>query len=134
MTTMVMTNSVISQAPKMEIALLSRHAHKGFMPATPHALPDETKNAMQPEAIGHRLRLLREALNMSPSEMSDALGIERTYWSRFEKGRRAITDPVAALLVVRYGVTLDFLILGRWDKLPFDLAEAMKSVERGAPK
>lgn len=134
MTEMVMTKSVISQAAKLEIAVVDKAVHKCVMATLPDTLPVETREAMKPEAIGYRLRLLREALDMSPSEMADTLGIERTYWSRFEKGRRAITEPVAALLVVRFSVTLDFVILGRWDKLPFDLAEAMRAKERTLSK
>lgn len=84
---------------------------------------------MKPERIGHRLMLLREAHDLRPAEIADMLGIERTYWSRFENGKRAITESVAALLVDRFGVTLDFLILGRWDRLPLELAERMRSVE-----
>lgn len=98
------------------------------MAAMPEQLPREMRSEMTPERIGHRLYLLRTALGMSPSEMADRLGIERTYWSRFEGGRRAITESMAALLVARFGVTLDFIILGRWDKLPLDLAEAMRSI------
>lgn len=92
-------------------------------------LPGHVQNEMRPERIGARLKLLREALNLTPSEMADMLGIERTYWSRFEGGKRAITEPFAALLVDRFGVSLDFLILGRWDRLPFDLAAKMRAVE-----
>lgn len=90
-------------------------------------LPPEMASEMRPERIGYRLRLLREAHGMKPAEIADALGIERTYWSRFENGNRAVSDSVAALLVDRFGVTLDFLILGRWDKLPFDLAEKLRA-------
>lgn len=104
--------------------------HSPRMVAKPESLlPSPMLAEMRPENIGHRLMLLREALGMTPSEMSDVLGIERTYWSRFEKGRRSITETVAALLVDRFGVTLDFIILGRWDKLPLDLAEAMRAVQ-----
>lgn len=101
------------------------------MPATPESLlPDDAKYELRPERIGYRLKLLREALGLRPSEIADALGIERTYWSRFENGKRAPTEAVAALLVVRFGVTLDFLYLGRWDKLPFDLASKLREVEK----
>lgn len=82
-----------------------------------------------PSGSGTRLWLLREALGLRPSEISDMLGIPRTYWSRFEGGKRAVSDTTAALLVLRFGVTLDFLILGKWDKLPYDLAEKMRAVE-----
>lgn len=92
-------------------------------------LPAHTLTEMRPERIGYRLGLLREALGLKPSEIADVLGIERTYWSRFEGGKRGITEAMAALLVDRFGVTLDFLLLGRWDKLPLDLASRMRAVE-----
>ncbi|MGZ9811545.1 helix-turn-helix domain-containing protein [Pseudoroseicyclus sp. H15] len=92
-------------------------------------LPQELQTAMRPDQIGRRLKLLREAHGLRPSEMSDMLGIERTYWSRFENGKRAITDAVAALLVARFGVTLDFLILGRWEGLPLGLAQKMRALD-----
>ncbi|WP_121063445.1 helix-turn-helix domain-containing protein [Chachezhania antarctica] len=91
-------------------------------------LPPDVWQAMKNEAVGHRLRLLRRALGMSPSEMADSLGIERTYWSRYEKGRQGLSDAVAALLTIRFGVTLDFIMLGKWDKLPLDLAEKMRAL------
>ena len=110
-------------------------AHFPGMPVKPEALlPEPVKVEMRAERIGQRLRLLRLALDLSPSEMADTLDIERTYWSRFEGGKRPITEAVAALLVVRFGVTLDWLILGRWDGLPFGLAEKMRSVAFEASK
>jgi plasmid maintenance system antidote protein VapI len=93
-------------------------------------LKSSTIAEMRPERIGHRLYLLRMAMGLKPSEISDMLGIERTYWSRFEGGKRPITESFAALLVEEFGVTLDFLILGRWDKLPTDLSLKMREVER----
>ena len=83
---------------------------------------------MRSDRIGERMRLLREALGMIPAEISQRLDIPPTYWSRFERGERQLTDTVAAALVERYGVTLDFLILGKWDKLPADLADRMRAI------
>ncbi|TRD21887.1 helix-turn-helix domain-containing protein [Palleronia caenipelagi] len=91
-------------------------------------LPADLRAEMAPERIGFRLGLLREYLGKSPSEMADSLDIPRTYWSRFERGRRPVSDTVAALLVSRFGVTLDFLMLGRWDKLPVDMADGMREI------
>lgn len=85
---------------------------------------------MRPESIGIRLRLIREAFGLSKSEISDLLGIERTYWSRFENGKRAPSDEVSYLMTVKFGVTLDYLILGRWDKLSLDIAEKLREVEK----
>ncbi|WP_406736333.1 helix-turn-helix domain-containing protein [Thioclava sp. GXIMD4215] len=92
-------------------------------------LSTHTYTEMRPENIGRRLTILREALGLEKAEIADALGIERTYWSRFENGKRPISDTTAALLCERYGVTLDFLILGRWNTLPLELATKMRSVE-----
>jgi len=104
-------------------------AHIADMSVNPKsALPPTMVSEMKPEMIGYRLMLLREAHDLRPAEIADMLGIERTYWSRFEGGKRAISDTVAALLVDRFGVTLDFLILGRWDRLPLELAEKMRVV------
>ncbi|MEQ5872591.1 helix-turn-helix transcriptional regulator [Sagittula sp. NFXS13] len=91
-------------------------------------LPADVAAAMRNDAVGKRLALLRRALGRSPSEMADMLDIPRTYWSRYENGRQGLSDTVAALLVVRFGVSLDFLILGRWDRLPLDLAEKMRTL------
>lgn len=104
----------------------------GAMSKPENILSPETAHEMRPEQIGRRLRLLREAIGKEKAEMADLLGMERTYWSRFEGGKRPITDAFAALLVERFGVTLDFLILGRWDKLPFDLASKMREVEKNS--
>lgn len=112
----IATKVVIGQCASMETKTTVR-------------LSSHLRNEMTPERIGHRLLLLRECLGLTPSAMADSLEIPRTYWSRFEGGKRAISDDVAALLVERFGVTLDFLILGKWDKLPMDLADKMRSVE-----
>ena len=115
----------------MVIATKSVTAHLATMAASPkNEIPEDVLAQMRPERIGYRLGLLREAHNLKPSEMADMLGIERTYWSRFENGRRAITEKHAALLVHKFGVTMDFLILGKWDRLPLELAERMRKVER----
>ncbi|ABF64369.1 transcriptional regulator, XRE family [Ruegeria sp. TM1040] len=86
-------------------------------------------NEMRPERIGYRLGLLRRALGLQPAEIADLLGIERTYWSRTEGGKRAASKELAALLVERFGVTMDFVILGQWGGLPLDLATKMRNIE-----
>ena len=92
-------------------------------------LPQEVAQRMSNRAVGERLRLLRVALGLTPSEISDYLGIERTYWSRFEKGRQGLSDSVAALLTIRFGVTLDYLILGDASNLPVALSEKIRAVD-----
>lgn len=112
----------------IENKLVTGHGF-GMVTKPESQLPLPMLAEMRPERIGFRLMLLREALDLKPAEIADALGIERTYWSRFEGGKRPITESIAALLVDRFGVTLDFIILGRWSNLPFSLAEKMRRVE-----
>jgi transcriptional regulator with XRE-family HTH domain len=104
-------NSYFAQYPTMTKAIESR-------------IPRE----MYPDRIGERLRIIREAYELKPAEIADLLDIERTYWSRFEGGKRAVSDEVAYLLTERFGVTLDFLLLGKWDKLPLDVATKLRAV------
>lgn len=61
--------------------------------------------------------------------MAARLGVERTYWSRFELGRRGLSDDMAVLLVARFGVTLDWLSLGRTEGLPLWLADRLRAAE-----
>ncbi|WP_110815724.1 helix-turn-helix domain-containing protein [Pseudoroseicyclus aestuarii] len=126
-----MTITVICQDTKSVIETKSVTDDDDSMATEkPNPLPEALQSEMRPERIGYRLMLLREALELRPAEIADALGIERTYWSRFEGGKRPITDTTAALLVDRFGVSLDFLILGRWDRLPLELAQKMRVVEQ----
>lgn len=122
-----MTKSVTSQVAKMAIeAFLSEVDYVGMARPPGPRIPKE----MEPEAIGARLRLVREAFGLKPAEMADALGIERTYWSRFEKGRRPINDETGYALVERFNLTFDFLLLGKMDKLPLDVAEKLRAANK----
>lgn len=112
------------------IAQLFASAHcRSMSPAsTDQRIPRE----MYPDRIGARMRLIREAYGLKPAEIADMLDIERTYWSRFEGGRRPINDEVAYLLVERFNVTLDFLMLGRWDTLRLDVAEKLRAAAKSS--
>lgn len=109
-------------------AMVTGH-NRGMVAKPQVGISPQTASEMRPERIGARLRLLRLGLGLKPSEIADTLGVERTYWSRFEGGKRPLTEPIAVLLVDRFGVTLDFLMLGRWAGLPLELAEKMRAVD-----
>ena len=90
-----------------------------------YRLPDE----MHPTRIGERMRLVREAHGLKAADVCALLGVLPTYWSRMERGQRRVTDEVSYLLVERFGITLDFLILGRWETLRFEVAQRMREAE-----
>lgn len=67
--------------------------------------------------VGARLRGLRESLGYSQKEMADRHGIQRTQWNNWELGVRRISLDQAQRLCAVYGLTLDFIYLGRVDAL-----------------
>jgi len=81
---------------------------------------------MTPELTGARLRALREALGLKPMEMADSLGIERTYWSRWEGGKRLLPQDTAAKICETYPATMDYLLLGRVQTLPPGIAAKIR--------
>lgn len=119
-----MTELVIRQAADLAIAAMNCDRHDAAMSKTPSPrIPRE----MYPDKIGERLRMFREAMGMRPSEMADFLGIERTYWSRTEGGKRAPSDELIYLLVDRFGLTSDFILFGRMDNLPMHLGSKLRA-------
>ncbi|MEY8881538.1 helix-turn-helix domain-containing protein [Donghicola sp. XS_ASV15] len=90
----------------------------------------DLKSSMDPIKIGARLKAVREANNLRPSEIADLIGVERTYWSRAEKGHRHIPDDLALRLVHHFGVTFDYLYLGRISALPHQLAQRIQAQKR----
>ncbi|MDF2232565.1 helix-turn-helix transcriptional regulator [Albimonas sp. CAU 1670] len=79
-----------------------------------------------PEMIGARLRAARLALGLKSSEIADRVGIERTYWSRCEGGKRRLSLDIAILLCDVFPLTLDYLFLGKIQSLPESLANKIR--------
>lgn len=86
---------------------------------------------MSPEAIGKRMKQLREAYGLKSSEIADQISIDRSHWTRFEKGQRPVSNECAWKLVQRFGITLDWLMVGRIDKLPYEVAEKLRIAGAG---
>lgn len=96
-------------------------------PPSPHSGREE--DVIKAQDVGHRLSVIREAFGLKPSEAADLLGIDRSAWTRFEKGKRIIPYDKAFLLVDRFGVSLDYIILGRSDQLSFEVREKLREAE-----
>jgi plasmid maintenance system antidote protein VapI len=58
----------------------------------------------------------------------DFLGIPENTWNHFERGRRPITVEVAAKLVGKTGVSLDWIFLGNESTLPMHVIKKLKRV------
>lgn len=75
--------------------------------------------------IGGRIRVFRELLGMSSKEFAMEMGYNYTQYVNWEKGTRRITIESAAKLEERYGLSLDFIFLGKLHALPHSLANSL---------
>jgi transcriptional regulator with XRE-family HTH domain len=64
------------------------------------------------DAVGLRVRELREAREMTQEQVAELLGLAASAVSRVESGGRGLTADELALLAERFGVSADFLLFG----------------------
>lgn len=69
-----------------------------------------------------RLRAFREMLGLKQNEFAEHHNFSPTQYTNWETGARRIPIEKAALLEDRYGLSLDFIYLGRVRTLPHNLA------------
>jgi transcriptional regulator with XRE-family HTH domain len=81
--------------------------------------------------IGKRLRLLRESQGLIQATIADRVNVARTRWNNWEVGVGRIPVDAAAQLVQIYGVTLDWIYLGREAGMPYDLMVKIRGISDG---
>jgi transcriptional regulator with XRE-family HTH domain len=75
--------------------------------------------------IGERLKRFRLTITESQKEFASAHGFGISTYSGWETGERRIPIEQAAKLEAKYGLSLDWLYLGRISALPHKLIIAM---------
>lgn len=76
--------------------------------------------------IADRLRKLRTAFSdLTRKDWAARHHFNATQYTNWENGTRRIPIDAAETLCRAYGVTLDWIYLGRWGGLPQDLARAL---------
>jgi transcriptional regulator with XRE-family HTH domain len=63
--------------------------------------------------INERLKEVREALKLSQKAISEALGVKQSYYSEVENGKRKVTARIINSLIVKYGISVDWLMTGK---------------------
>jgi transcriptional regulator with XRE-family HTH domain len=81
--------------------------------------------------IGKRLRLLRESQGLIQATIADRVNVARTRWNNWEVGVGRIPVDAAAQLVQIYGVTLDWIYLGREAGMPYELMVKIRGISDG---
>ena len=80
---------------------------------------------------GMRIRSLREKLNYTQNQFAEQLNVSLDHLKSVERGRRACSIDLIAQISVRYGESLDYLILGKkLDGAKAKIAEAMATLEQ----
>lgn len=85
-----------------------------------------------PEMVTPRLIALREALDLTKGDFADAIGIDRSSYSKIEKAAKPILPPLAQRIWTLYGVDMNYIYLGRVDGLPAHLSS--KITKRLTPR
>jgi DNA-binding XRE family transcriptional regulator len=95
-----------------QIQSRSRYLHR-MLPTRPAGCGCEPRSASANRDVssrfGTRLRSLRHARNMTQQQMSDYLGIDRTFISDVECGRKAISLPFLEVMALGFGLSLSDL-------------------------
>jgi len=61
---------------------------------------------------GKRLKNIRQALNLTQSELGEKLGISKQFYSNIETDRTALNNEKLVLLFKDYNVNLNYLLGG----------------------
>lgn len=78
-----------------------------------------------PEAVGRRLKALREHREKTRAEFAESVSIDATSYGKIEKGTKPLKADMAYRIAERWGVSMDFLYRGRLTELPETLADSL---------
>jgi len=91
-------------------------------------MTDRPSDGVSAAAIGARLRLTREVLQLSQAEFADRCGIARNTFNQYEQGRNKPQIPLAIDICERFNLTLDWIYRGDPSGLPYQLADDLKAL------
>lgn len=86
---------------------------------------DRMSDSYTPEAIGARIKRVREAWEYSQADLGEICEVGKNTVSHWEHGRQRPTIPQMHRLTTATGLTLDWIYLGREGGLPLDAARRL---------
>jgi DNA-binding XRE family transcriptional regulator len=72
--------------------------------------PERTSSRHIADRFGVRLRTLRKAHGMTQLELSVEFGIDRSFISDVERGKKAISLPLLEVIAIGFGMTMSDLL------------------------
>jgi transcriptional regulator with XRE-family HTH domain len=89
-------------------------------------MADATLKPTDKIAVGARLKLAREALDLSQAEMCRRAGIAPNTWNNYEKGLNRISLDEAFKVVNATGISLDYIYRGIEALMPAHVADGIR--------
>lgn len=93
-------------------------------------MPKVRRNIVNQKDVARRIVMTREALNLTPTELAENLGISIQRLNNYESGRRPFDIDLAIALCDQWDVTLEWLYRGKRSGLSADLLAKLRTVER----
>lgn len=81
----------------------------------------------EPAVVAVRLAALRMALGLTKAEFADQIGIDRSSYTKIEKGNKPLLPQNAFRLYKLYGVDMNYIYLGQILSLPSSLSKAVQA-------
>jgi DNA-binding XRE family transcriptional regulator len=86
-----------------------------------------THHPHEPAMVARRLIALRAALGMNKAAFADMIGLDRSSYTKIEKGEKPLLPPSAYRIYQLFGVDMNFIYLGQVGGLPVKLSSAVMS-------
>ena len=78
------------------------------------------------KSLASRLKMTREALELTPAELCRQINCKQNRWSQYEGGERRITLEIANALCDEFGLSLDWIYRANPAQLPHALRLKMR--------
>jgi transcriptional regulator with XRE-family HTH domain len=79
----------------------------------------------EPAVVAPRLIAIRAALGLNKATFADMIGVDRSSYTKIEKGEKPLLPPSAYRIYKLYGVDMNFIYLGQVGGLPVSLSKAV---------
>jgi len=88
---------------------------------------------MDYKRLGKRIREERQRLNLTQAVLAEAINISDTYMGAIERGERSLTLDTLVRLVVRLGVTVDYMLADSVSDNDLNILEQFKQITDRQP-
>ena len=80
---------------------------------TENEMEDLSLNYYNMQEVGYRIHTLRKEAGYTQEQLAELLGMERSFLSRIETGKKSCSIDTLACLADLLSVSLDYLVLGK---------------------